>query len=123
MYRNCSLKSNCDYRQKTIVKLVIFIVHFNKQYNSSYIRINMQFLGTIININKKQIIKQQILDKVVLVETFLVGHQQILDLERRHLADHIDIITVSSCQNNKLQLMLIKNLEKLKPLQNLTVCR
>ena len=83
----------------------------------------MQFLGTIININKKQIIKQQILDKVVLVETFLVGHQQILDLETGNFTHHIDIITVSSCQNNKLQLMLIKNLEKLKPLQNLTVCR
>lgn len=27
VYRNCSLKSNCDYQQKTIVKLVNFMVY------------------------------------------------------------------------------------------------
>ena len=83
----------------------------------------MQFLGTIININKKQIIKQQILDKVVLVKTFLVGHQQILDLESNHFADHIDIFTGTAGYENILQLLFVIDLEILVSLDLLRISR
>ena len=42
-----------------------------------------------------QIIKQQVLDKIILIEPLLICYQKILDLETGNFTHHIDIITVA----------------------------
>ena len=81
----------------------------------------MELLRTIVNVHQKKIIQKEVLDKVILVESLLVCHQQILDLESGHLADHIDVIGLALHQYNIFQLVLVKYLEKLIALQHLAL--
>ena len=67
-------------------------------YHSAHISFNMQFFGTIVNIYQKQVIQQQVLDKIVFIKSFLICNQQILNLETCDLSNHVNIITVAVCQ-------------------------
>lgn len=83
----------------------------------------MQFFCPVINIHQQQIIQQQIFDKVIFIKAFLIGNQQILNLERSHLTDHINVIGLSLNQNNIFQLVFIEHFKKLIALQHLTLCQ
>ncbi len=43
--------------------------------------INVQFLRAVVNIYEKKVIKKEVLDKAVLVKSFFICNDQILDLE------------------------------------------
>ena len=96
---------------------------FHDHDHSGHICLNMQLLGTAVDIHQQQIIQQQILDEIVLIKSLLIGHQQILDLKRNHFADHIDILTGTSGYENILQLLLIIDLEILISLDLLGIRR
>ena len=83
----------------------------------------MQLFRTIVNIDEQQIVKQQILDKIIFIKTLLVSYQKILDLKCCHPSNHMNIVTIAVCQKHILQLMLIKHLKKLASTHHLTVCR
>ena len=55
----------------------------------------MQLLCAVVNVYQQKIIKKQVLDEVILVETLLVSHQKILDLERCQLSYHVNIIAAA----------------------------
>lgn len=80
-------------------------------------------LGAAVNIYQKQVVQQQIFDKIILVKAFFVGDQQILDLESRHLADHIYILTGASGHQHIFQLLFIKNFKELISLYLLGIRR
>jgi len=93
-----------------LFKLIAFFipVRLYNIYNSPDISFNMQLFGTIVNIYQQEIVQQKILDKIVLIKTFLVCNQKILDLKTCDLSDHIDIIAISICKQHIFQLMFIK---------------
>ena len=74
------------------------------------------FFRTVVNIDEQQIVKQQILDKIIFIKTLLISYQKILDLKCCHPSNHMNIVTVAVCQKNILQLMLIKHLKNWHPL-------
>ncbi len=49
----------------------------------------MQLFRAAVNIHQKQVVQQEVFDKIVLVIPLLICHQKALNLERRHLADLI----------------------------------
>ena len=53
-------------------------------------------------INEQKVIKQKILDKIVLIKPLLVGYNQILNLESGHTAYHIYFFAASLCKKNVL---------------------
>ena len=71
----------------------------------------MKLLRTIINIYQKQIVKQQVLNKAVLVKTLFICHDQALDLESSKLSYHISIFIFSVGNQNVFQLIIITDLE------------
>ena len=83
----------------------------------------MKFLGTIVYIYQKQIVQNQVLDKIIFIKTFLIGNQKILNLESSNLSNHIHILAVSICQQNILQLMIIEHFKELAAIYHLTVRR
>ena len=54
-----------------------------------YVIFNMQLFRAAVNIHQQQVIQQQILDKVVLIISFLICNQKALNLECGNLADLI----------------------------------
>ena len=81
------------------LKIVAFFVTIGLYniYHSAHICFNMQFFGTIVNIYQKQVIQQQVLDKIIFIKSFLICNQQILNLETCDLSNHINIVTVAIC--------------------------
>ena len=79
---------------------ITVIVGFNYHDHSLNIRSYMQFLGAAVNIDQKKIIKKKILDKIIFVETFLVGYDEVLDLECDHLTYHIYVFTRTAGYKN-----------------------
>ena len=73
-------------------------VAFYNKYHTTYFCCNMQFLCTVINIYQKQIIKQQVLDKIIFIKTLFISSQKTGQLEGCHLSHHINVITGSLCQ-------------------------
>ena len=51
------------------------------EYHSAHLGLDVQLLGTVININQQQVVKQQVLDKIIFIEPLLICYQKILDLE------------------------------------------
>ena len=51
------------------------MLSLNNIYNSLNISFNMKFLCSCIHINSKKIIKKKILDKVILIKSFLICHK------------------------------------------------
>ena len=70
----------------------------------------MKLLGTTVNIHQQQIVQQQVLNEVILIKSFFISYQQILDLESNHFADHIDIFTGTAGYENILQLLFVIDL-------------
>ena len=83
----------------------------------------MKLLCPVIDINQKQIVKQQILDKVVLVKALLVCHQEALDLEGSHLADHVYVVRAAARDQDIFQLCIVHNFKKLKTGNHLALGR
>ena len=55
----------------------------------------MELLGSVIYIDKKEIVKQEILDEIILVKSLLVRNKKILYLECGNLAYHIHIVAAA----------------------------
>jgi hypothetical protein len=81
----------------------------------------MKLLRAAIDINQKKIVKQQILDKVILIKSFLVGNHKALKLEGSHLADQIRILARIIRYENVFKLLVIINFKELTSLQFLAV--
>ena len=67
--------------------MVFLLWHFKDHDYAADICLNVQFLRTIINVNKKQVVKKQVLDKAVFVKAFFIRYDQILDLKSGELAN------------------------------------
>ena len=67
-----------------------------------YIRVNVKLLSPVVNVHQQKVVQKQVLDEVVLVKTLLVGHQQVLYLERGQLAHHVDIVAGALGQHDVL---------------------
>ncbi len=102
---------------------VLGIFRLNDQRHSFHICLDMKFLRTTVDIHQKQIIQKQILDKVILIKPLLVSYQEILNLKGNHLANHIDIFSNAPGNQDILQLLFVKNLKVLIPLDFLGICR
>ena len=57
------------------------MLRLNDKYDPLDVRLDVQLLRTVINVNQKQIVKQQVLDKIVLVKALLISYQQVLNLK------------------------------------------
>ncbi len=90
--------------------VVLALLGFKNIDDPLHIRRDVKPLGTIIYINQQQVVKQQVLDEVVLVKVFLVGNQQILDLERGQLAHH-ERLLASGSDDDVLQLIVVVDLK------------
>ena len=84
--------------------------------------IDMQLLRTVIDVDQKQVIEQEVLDEVVLIELLLVRNQQGLDLESGELADHVHVVAVAHRDQHILKLVLVENLKELISADSLAVC-
>ena len=62
----------------------------------------MQLLGPVIDIYQQQIVKEQVLDEIILIKALLVSHQKVLDLKCRQLPNHICVVTASLDKQNIL---------------------
>ena len=91
--------------------------------DSGNIRLNMKLLGPAVNIDQQQVVQKKVLDKVILVKPLLIGNQQILNLERRHLSDDINILADTACHKYVFQLILVINFEILVSLNLLGIRR
>ena len=65
------------------------MLRLDDKYDPLDVRLDVQLLRTVINVNQKQVVKQQVLDKIVLVKALLISYQQVLNLKCCHLADHV----------------------------------
>ena len=83
----------CSERFECIVVLLMLGLH-NKD-KPSHIRIYMELLGSVIYIDKKEVVKQEILDEIILVKSLLVRNKKILYLECGNLAYHIHIVAAA----------------------------
>ena len=54
------------------------MLRLNDKYDPLDVRLDVQLLRTVINVNQKQVVKQQVLDKIVLVKALLISYQQVL---------------------------------------------
>ena len=52
------------------------MLRLNDKYDPLDVRLDVQLLRTVINVNQKQIVKQQVLDKIVLVKALLISYQR-----------------------------------------------
>ena len=100
---------------------ILSIWRFYDKNCAFYISLNMQFLGTAVNIYQKQIIQKE--DKVVLIKSLFVCDHQVLKLECCHLTYHICILACIIGNQYVFQLLVIINLKELTPLYLLAVCR
>ena len=101
---------------------VVFLLwHFKDHDYAADICLNVQFLRTIINVNKEQIVKKKVLDKAVFVKAFFVRYDQILDLKSSELANHISIFIVAMGDQYIFQLIVITDFKILEPLCKLAV--
>ncbi len=82
----------------------------------------MEFLCAIVDIHQQQIIKQQILEKIIFVKVLLVGDHQILNLAHCHLANHIGIRASTLCDQHIEYLSILQNFEHMDTAHNLAVC-
>ena len=82
----------------------------------------MQLLRTVIDVDQKQVIEQEVLDEVILIELLLVRNQQGLDLEGSELADHVHVVAVAHRDQHILELVLVEDLKKLISAHGLAVC-
>ena len=83
----------------------------------------MQLLRTVVDIHEQQIIKQQILEKIIFVKVFLVSDYQILYLAHCHLANHIGICASTLCNQHIEHFAIFQNFEHVDTAHNLTVSR
>ena len=101
---------------------VVFLLwHFKDHDYAADICLNVQFLRTIINVNKKQVVKKQVFDKAVFVKAFFIRYDQILDLKSGELANHISIFIVAMGDQYIFQLIVITDFKILEPLYKLAV--
>ena len=101
---------------------VVFLLwHFKDHDYAANICLNVQFLRTIINVNKKQVVKKQVLDKAVFVKAFFIRYDQILNLKSSELANHISIFIVAMGNQYIFQLIVITDFKILEPLYKLAV--
>ena len=70
----------------------------------------MKLHRPIIYIHEEQVVKEQILDKIVLIKMLLIGNDQILDLEGCQLADHGHIFSARH-DDDILDLVVIVDFE------------
>ena len=75
--------------------VVFFLRHLEDHNNAAYICFYVQFLRTVVNVNKEQVVKKKVLDKAVFIKAFLVSYDQILNLESCELAYHISIFIIT----------------------------
>ena len=102
---------------------ILLIFRFNEEHHALYVCLDMELFGPVVNIHQEQVIQQKVFNKVVLIKPLFIGHQQILDLERRQLSHHVNIVAASLCKEDVFQLVLVKYLKKLIAGNHLTVCR
>ena len=101
---------------------VIFLLrHLKNHYYTAHVCFNMQFLCTVVNIYKEQIVKKQVFNKAVFVKAFFIRYDQILNLKSSKLADHISIFIVTMSNQNVFKLIVITDLKILEALYQLTV--
>ena len=84
---------------------------FHDHDHSGHVCLNMQLLGTAVNIHQQQIIQQQILDKVVLIISFFIRNQKALNLECGNLADLIAGFVLPLHLNHILRHAVVINLK------------
>ena len=63
-------REQAAYRFKEIVILVIDCL--GNYRNPPYIRIDAELLGTVVDIDEEQIVKQEVLDKIILIKALLI---------------------------------------------------
>ena len=122
---HCRNKIFCLSAEKALYRfhcvVVFFLLKFHDHNNAAYIRINMEFLGTVVDIHQQKIIKKKIFDKAVLIKTLFICNDQILYLERCQLANHISVLVVTMGNQNIFQLIIVAHLKILKTFYKLTV--
>ena len=115
----------CPARKKRTqaVKAVVFLIVYGLCYDGypSYIGLYPELLRPVIYVDQEQIVKQQILDKIILIEALLVSDQQVLYLKCRDLADRIGILRSALHNYDIFKLKFIKYLKKLMSLYLLAV--
>ena len=52
---------------------ILLMLRLDDKYNPLDVRLDVQLLRTVINVNQKQVVKQQVLDKIVLVKALLIA--------------------------------------------------
>ena len=103
--------------------IILAACGFHDHNHPGNICLDMKLLGTTVNIHQQQIVQQQVLNEVILIKSFFISYQQILDLESNHFADHIDIFTGTAGYENILQLLFVIDLEILVSLDLLRISR
>ena len=67
------------------------MLRLNHINNPPGLSTDVKFFRPVVNIHKKKIIQQKVLNKVIPIQPLLVGNDQILDLTDPDLSDHIRI--------------------------------
>lgn len=67
----CLCREQAPHRLQSIV--VFFILCFDQIYYSFYIRLDMELLRAVVDINEKKVVEKKVLDEVILYQnSFLV---------------------------------------------------
>ena len=102
--------------------LVLLCAALQDEHHPSGIRIDMQLLGAVVDINQQKIVQQQVLDEIILVKPFFISSQQTLQLECRQFAGQQAFFIPAPHDQNILELKFVVYLEKLIIPDCLGVC-
>ena len=82
----------------------------------------MKLFCPAVNVNKKEVVKKEIFDKVILIVSFLIGNKKALYLESRNFTYPVTVLVLSLYLNNILRNTIVINLEILVAKNKLAVC-
>ena len=104
--------------------VILFLAQLQDHDDPSHVGLDVKLLRPVVDIDKEKIVKQQILDKAVLIKTLFVSDDQVLDLESGELPDHEAVFIVTAYCKDIFELVVIVDLEIMNSLDHLTVrCR
>ena len=103
--------------------IILLIFRLDQINDPAHLSVNVKLFRTVVNINQEHIVEQQVLNKIVLIESLLVSGDEILNLADCYPSEHIGILSGAFGYKNKFQRLFIINLEKMRILYNLTVRR
>ena len=101
---------------------VFFVDGFHNIHKPPDFIFNVEFLGSVIDIDKKHVVENQILDKTVLVVTVFIGRHERHDLADSDPAQGMDIISGSLRQQDILRAAIVIDLKEMTAFHFLGVC-